>query len=408
MLSLSSNIGTGMAPLPQDAQDYGQYLRRCFFERLVTGQLSLQQLHAQAETLGLDLQAQTYTIAFVSAVTLCPETDARIRDDLAAHFLKYPEYILFQWDLTTYAVLIQAAADKIAGCIQRCIQAAQAQYEAHGLELKWYVAVGEPIPQLSMLPHCFEDVSRLWAYRYIFPHQHILTGDTVRFFTHTDSNQDLAELDVAKVDPAVVTDVLQNASAQALPDFVDAYIHSMEAALQFDPFCQYLMLSVRFTATAFAQTLGISQKDFLAPVDCVNMVGRYVTGDDLKQYLYDILLRAIQLRDNAAQCRSLLDQAVAYIDANYQDKELSLNRVAQAVNLSPNYFSAVFRQEKGMTFIEYVTGKRMEKARQLLRATDLRSGQVATAVGYGDPHYFSYLFKKTQGCTPGAYRAGKE
>ena len=59
-----------------------------------------------------------------------------------------------------------------------------------------------------------------------------------------------------------------------------------------------------------------------------------------------------------------------------------------------------------MTFTEYVTGKRMEKAKELLRTTNKRSGEVAFAVGYRDPHYFSFLFKKTQGCTPRVYRAG--
>ena len=59
-----------------------------------------------------------------------------------------------------------------------------------------------------------------------------------------------------------------------------------------------------------------------------------------------------------------------------------------------------------MTFTEYVTDKRMEKAKELLRTTNKRSGEVAFAVGYRDPHYFSFLFKKTQGCTPRVYRAG--
>ena len=84
-----------------------------------------------------------------------------------------------------------------------------------------------------------------------------------------------------------------------------------------------------------------------------------------------------------------------------------MNRVAKEVNISPNYLSAVFSQEMGITFVEYLTTKRMERARELLRSTDKRSGDVAAEVGYKDPHYFSFLFKKTQGCTPRDYRSGK-
>ena len=60
-----------------------------------------------------------------------------------------------------------------------------------------------------------------------------------------------------------------------------------------------------------------------------------------------------------------------------------------------------------MTFVEYLTQKRMDKAQQLLRQTAKRSGEIAFEVGYRDPRYFSFIFKKTQGCTPSAYRSGE-
>lgn len=405
-----------MTQFHREAQDYEQYARRRFFEQIVAGQLSVQQIYEMAEKLDLDLRAQMYTIALVSAMPerlgmteSYSEPSARIRDSLVAHFLKYPEYILFRWNLTTYAVLLMGDADQMDGYIQRCVGTVQKLYETHGPELNWYVAVGMPTQRLSMLSGCFEEVSRLWAYRHILPSQHVLTADTVSFLTGTGSEHDLADLDVSKVNPAVVTGVLQSASTQEVAKFVDEYIHSMEDALDSKPFCQYLMLSVRFTATEFVRTLEVSQKAFLEKLSCLDMVGQSVTTDDLKRYLSDILLRAIELRDNAAgnQYRSLLKQAVAYIDANYQSEDISLNRVAKEVNISANYLSAVFSQEMGTTFVEYLTAKRMEKARELLRSTDLRSGEIAVVVGYKDPHYFSFLFKKTQGCTPRDYRAGK-
>ena len=57
--------------------------------------------------------------------------------------------------------------------------------------------------------------------------------------------------------------------------------------------------------------------------------------------------------------------------------------------------------------MEYLTAKRMEKARELLHSSNLRSGEIAVAVGYKDPHYFSFLFKKTQGCTPRDFRSAR-
>ena len=86
---------------------------------------------------------------------------------------------------------------------------------------------------------------------------------------------------------------------------------------------------------------------------------------------------------------------------------MSLNRLASHVNFSPNHLSMIFSQQTGHTLIKYLTDFRMSKAKELLRCTNKRSSVVALEVGYKDSHYFSYLFKKTQGMTPTQYRGGK-
>ena len=403
------------AQFHQEAQEYEQYARRRFFERVVAGQLTVQQIYDEAGKLDLDLRAQCYTIAFFSILPGGPglsetysEPGAMVRDALLEHFLKYPEYLLLRWNLTTYAVLLKADKDRMEGCIRRCVDTVRTQYESCAPGSGWYVAVAAPTQRLSALPACFEEVSRLWACRYILPRQHILTAGTVGFLTGQDSGGSLAGLDSAKVDPAIWQDVLNSAAAEEIPSFVDEYLHSVSQALGSNPFCQFLMLSVRFTATQFAVGLGVEQEEFLSLVDCLDLVGQNVTPGDLKRYLTEVLFQAAKLRDQASssQYGSLLKQAVDYIDSHFTDDTLSLNQVAREINISANYLSAVFSQETGSTFTEYVTGRRMEKARELLRTTDKRSGEIAFAVGYRDPHYFSFLFKKTQGCTPRDYRAG--
>lgn len=405
-----------LAQFRQEAQDYEQYARRRFLERIVAGQLSVQEIYEQAEKLDLDLRAQVYDLALVSAVPesssaaeTYSEQGARIRDEMVSHFLKHPEYILFRWSLTSYAVLLLGRQENMEAIISRCIHKVRQLYLTFGPELNWYVAVGTPTRRLSALPGCFEEVSRLWAYRHILPEQHILSAETVKTFTGTVSDHDLSGLDMNKVSPAMLTGVLQNASAQEIPSFVDEYIHSLEDALESGPFCQYLMLSARFAATQFVEGLGVEQKEYLSGLSCLGMVGQQISVDDLKRYLSDILLQAIKLRDRVtgSQYSGQLKQAVRYIDGHYRSEDISLNRVAKEVNLSPNYLSAVFSQEMGTTFVEYLTARRMEKARELLRHSDLRSGEIAAAVGYKDSHYFSFLFKKTQGCTPRDYRSGK-
>ena len=403
-----------LAQFHREAEEYEQYTRRVFFERVVAGQLSVQEIYESAAKLDIDLRAQCYALAFFSVLPepsasaeAYSEPGARLRDALLEHLLKYPEYVLLRWNLTTYAVLLKGETARMEELARRCVETVRSQYAACAPEQSWYVAIGRPTQRLSTLPACFEEVSRLWAYRHILPQQHVLTADTVSFLTGTGGGDShLEQLDAGKVDPAILQGVMQSASAQEIPSFVDEYIRSVEEALGSKPFCQYLMLSVRFTAARFAASLGIGQREAFAPLTCLDLVGRNVTAADLKAYFSAILLRMAELRDQASssQCRQLLKQAVSYIDSHFTEESLSLNQVAREVNISANYLSAVFSQEIGATFTEYVTGKRMDRAKELLRSTDKRSGEVAAAVGYKDPHYFSFLFKKTQGCTPRDYR----
>jgi len=101
-------------------------------------------------------------------------------------------------------------------------------------------------------------------------------------------------------------------------------------------------------------------------------------------------------------------RARMFLAEHFQDGNLMLQDAAAAVGMSNSRFSTVFAQECGRTFTEYLTNLRLEKAKELLTTTDRRSSQIALEVGYNDSHYFSYLFKKNVGMTPGEYRSANQ
>ena len=83
-----------------------------------------------------------------------------------------------------------------------------------------------------------------------------------------------------------------------------------------------------------------------------------------------IISQAIALRDQNSgnKNRSILKTAVDFIDSHYMEEDMSLNKAANAANVSANHFSALFSQNMGQTFIEYLTNLRMNKAKEYLRA----------------------------------------
>ncbi|MBQ6256062.1 MAG: helix-turn-helix transcriptional regulator, partial [Clostridia bacterium] len=122
----------------------------------------------------------------------------------------------------------------------------------------------------------------------------------------------------------------------------------------------------------------------------------------------NILHRAIKFRDSKGNVKGnpAVNKARPYLDANVTNPNLTFQDVVDYVAMSSSHFSTLFSQTTGMTFTKYLIDLRMAKARELLYSTSMRSSEIAYAVGYNDPHYFSYLFKKCSGVTPSEFRSG--
>lgn len=131
--------------------------------------------------------------------------------------------------------------------------------------------------------------------------------------------------------------------------------------------------------------------------------------DNSKKYVTELFAEALQIRDKSVTNRyqNMLTDVINYMKENYVNPDIGLNSVAKIANVTPTHFSTVFSNQTGKTFVEYLTELRMEKARELLRCSSEGSSEIAFAVGYKDPHYFSFLFKKINGCSPRDYRNGR-
>lgn len=128
--------------------------------------------------------------------------------------------------------------------------------------------------------------------------------------------------------------------------------------------------------------------------------------DALQKWLVGISLschdKLIVARNKSTQ--SLVDKAKDYVHNNYTDEELSLDSVCNVLGVSNSYFSTIFKKETGNSFITYLTDYRMDRASCMLLETNEKSYIIAKNVGYTDPNYFSYVFKRCFGVSPSKYR----
>ena len=173
---------------------------------------------------------------------------------------------------------------------------------------------------------------------------------------------------------------------------------------------QYLIMDIYITIMSFCEKTGISNKEFASEAEKIhNKMQRQQSVRELQANLRELLDKSIGVRDSvsARKYSDIIKTAQDMIMQNYMQEDISLNSVAEIVDMSPSYFSSVFSKEVGKTFVEYLTEIRMDKAKELLMCTSMKTSDIGHKVGYKDSHYFSFIFKKKQGCSPKEYRARK-
>ena len=128
--------------------------------------------------------------------------------------------------------------------------------------------------------------------------------------------------------------------------------------------------------------------------------------DELGEWLLSVCmqLRGQIRRERTDAAKLLIDKAKQYINENYSDCELSVEKLCSHLGLSATYFSTLFKRETGKSFVVYLTETRMEQALQLLNTTEEKAYVISELVGYTEPNYFSYVFKKQYGVSPSKYR----
>ena len=141
------------------------------------------------------------------------------------------------------------------------------------------------------------------------------------------------------------------------------------------------------------------RKDYLT---YVNSIDSY---EQLRTYFIEKVSEACRnIKNNRLEKSSgIVAKAKVYIKENYS-KDIFLEDISRKVDISPYYFSKLFKEETGENFIEYLTNIRIEEAKRLLKNRDLSIKNVSIDTGYSDPNYFSRIFKKQVGLTPTEYR----
>ena len=386
--------------------------KRDFFNTLIKGGASASDLIAEAKKLSIDISALRYNIMllkiwsdkhdigeFSNSVLRVEETIRAIADELGAVF--------FDFTVEGTALLFKGDDDKdIKRKIDRAVAKMKDLFSGYK-HIRYFGAIGQTVGRITEIHTSFDWASRAYAHLYLTSENAFLVGSAEGL--RPETNVDIpSEIDPKHIDRRLMKRFLRGGEVSEITFFLEEYLNNIgDHALRSKMLRQYIAMDVYFCVADFVENeLGLSKEEM---EQRISFPDGEVLLDENKthDYLSEILGSALDLREDHSLGRyhDVMKDAIAYISEHYSDEELSLNTLAAQVNFSPNHLSSIFKQETGQPFIKYLTDYRMNMAKELLCRSSKKSNEIGIMVGYKDPHYFSYLFKKTQGVTPTQYRS---
>ena len=383
------------------------------FQHLVTGDCSMEEFFSISDKLGLKIMAPWYSIVLLKIQSMKHDYEeysgSIVAVDQKIAELAEPEHVLiFDRALEGKAFLLKADSEEELVSYQKEYLDSIKEVLAGYSNLRYFGGIGTPVNRLREIPASFEDASHAFAHRYLVAESCILEGSLL-------SQEGAAETDdfkISAVNPeqinrAKMQEFLRTGDLDEVVYFVDEFFGKLDGgAMKSRIFRQYITMDAYFSIVDFLKGLGLQKDEIEAPDQDSSIL------QDEKSamgYIVRIMEKALVLREKKASSRyeDVVGKVIHYIEDNYAQEDLSLNLLASHVNFSPNHLSMIFSQQTGQTLIRYLTDYRMNRAKELLRCSSKKSSVISMEVGYKDPHYFSYLFKKTQGMTPTQYRGGR-
>lgn len=386
--------------------------KRDFFNTLIKGGKNTTELFAESKKLSIDITALRYNVVLLkiwsdkhdigeysNSVLRVEDGVRRIADENGALF--------FDFTVEGTALLFKGDDDNdIKKKIDRAIENMKELFSGYK-HIRYFGAIGQTVGRVTEIHTSFDWASRAFAHSYLTSDNGFLVGSKEDL--RPENNVEiLSEINPQHMDRRIMKRFLRAGDAAEIPFFLQEYLNNIgDQVLRSSMLRQYIAMDVYFCVADFSvNELGLSKDELEEKVKFP--AGEILASDqNTQEYLSEIIHIALDLREDHSLSRyhDVMKDAIAYISEHYSDEELSLNTLAAQVNFSPNHLSSIFKQETGQPFIKYLTDYRMDMAKELLRRTSKKSNEIGIMVGYKDPHYFSYLFKKTQGVTPTQFRS---
>lgn len=404
----------------EEMRENTEHEKQKFFEQMIAGNLSMADALETGKKYEMSLSAGMYNL-LLFRFTLGEENrksgellgEAEYAIEKLTERLEY--VFEFQRGVEGWAFLLMADNEEQMSERVKELSKDLEEIMKNYSTIAYFGGIGQPVARLRELEESFREAECALAARFTMELNRIISVDDIRMAQNVDTLDDIEITSFGEIEKTrtMLEKFLNNGVEDEIDEFVDVYINELpEENLKSVLMRQYIIMDAYIVMMSFCEKIeGIEGEMQAQSEELKNSMKTIQTVEEIKNYIRMLLKKIIGVRDTISGRRysDIIEIAKDQIRKTYMSDEISLNTVAAEVGMSPSYFSSIFSKEMGKTFVEYLTEIRMDRAKELLMCSSMKTSEIGYEVGYKDPHYFSYIFKKTQNCTPKEFRArGKE
>lgn len=404
----------------EEMRENTEHEKQKFFEQMIAGNLSMADALETGKKYEMNLSAGMYNL-LLFRFTLGEENrksgellgEAEYAIEKLTERLEY--VFEFQRGVEGWAFLLMADNEEQMSERVKELSKDLEEIMKNYSTIAYFGGIGQPVARLRELEESFREAERALAARFTMELNRIISVEDIRMAQNVDTLDDIEITSFGEIEKTrtMLEKFLNNGAEDEIDEFVDVYINELpEENLKSVLMRQYIIMDAYIVMISFCEKIeGIEGEMQAQSEELKNSMKTSQTLEEIKNYIRMLLKKIIGVRDTISGSRysDIIEIAKDQIRKTYMSDEISLNTIAAEVGMSPSYFSSIFSKEMGKTFVEYLTEIRMDRAKELLMCSSMKTSEIGYEVGYKDPHYFSYIFKKTQNCTPKEFRArGKE
>lgn len=404
----------------EEMRENTEHEKQKFFEQMIAGNLSMADALETGKKYEMNLSAGMYNL-LLFRFTLGEENrksgellgEAEYAIEKLTERLEY--VFEFQRGVEGWAFLLMADNEEQMSERVKELSKDLEEIMKNYSTIAYFGGIGQPVARLRELEESFREAERALAARFTMELNRIISVEDIRMAQNVDTLDDIEIMSFGEIEKTrtMLEKFLNNGAEDEIDEFVDVYINELpEENLKSVLMRQYIIMDAYIVMMSFCEKIeGIEGEMQAQSEELKNSMKTIQTLEEIKNYIRMLLKKIIGVRDTISGRRysDIIEIAKDQIRKTYMSDEISLNTIAAEVGMGPSYFSSIFSKEMGKTFVEYLTEIRMDRAKELLMCSSMKTSEIGYEVGYKDPHYFSYIFKKTQNCTPKEFRArGKE